>query len=65
MAGLFGGVPPPPSPACTSFKAIVPWGVPALIFGQPPGLLTANNATYADVTLCCGGILQFQWTVHI
>ena len=54
---------PPPAPACETNASITPWGVPSLIFGQPAGLLTPNNATYSDITLCCGGVINFNWTV--
>jgi hypothetical protein len=37
--------------------------VPALLFGEAAGLLTADNSTYADVALCCGGVVDFTWTV--
>ncbi len=57
-----------PSPAlaaipCATFVTRSPWGVPALLFGEAPGLLTADNSTYSDATLCCGGVLDFTWTV--
>jgi len=56
-----------PSPApvvpCTSTVNIIPWGVPSLIFGQPAGLLTPDNKTYSDVTMCCNGTINFSWTV--
>jgi len=50
---------------CATFVTRSPWGVPALLFGQAPGLLTADNSTYSDATLCCGGVLDFTWTVHV
>ena len=58
-----------PSPAaapvpCATFVTRSPWGVPALLFGESPGLLTADNSTYSDATLCCGGVLDFTWTVR-
>ena len=38
--------------------------MPALLFGESPGLLTADNSTYSDGTLCCGGVIDFTWTVR-
>jgi hypothetical protein len=48
---------------CDTAVTRSPWGIPSLLFGAPPGLLTANNASYAPVTLCCGGTLDFRWSV--
>lgn len=32
-------------------------------FGVPAGLLAPGNKNYSDVTLCCGGTLDFSWMV--
>lgn len=35
-----------------------------MLFGAPAGLLTPAGSAYSDVTLCCGGTLDFSWTVR-
>ena len=34
-------------------------------FGVPAGLLAPGNKVYSDVTLCCGGTLNFSWMVTL
>ena len=64
-ANPFASPSPAPVPVpCSTFVTRSPWGVPALLFGESPGLLTADNSTYSDATLCCGGVLDFTWTVR-
>lgn len=48
---------------CDTAVTRSPWGIPSLLFGAPPGLLTAGKTAYAPVTLCCGGTLDFRWSV--
>jgi len=56
---------PVPAPvACAADVTRSPWGQPAMLFGAPAGLLTPAGSAYSDVTLCCGGTLDFSWTVH-
>lgn len=55
--------PVPAALACTFHATRSPWGQPALLFGAPAAVLTPAGRTYSDVTLCCGGALDFSWTV--
>jgi hypothetical protein len=48
---------------CDTAVTRSPWGIPSLLFGAPPGLLTAGKTAYAPVTLCCGSTLDFRWSV--
>lgn len=48
---------------CDTDVSRTPWGIPSLLFGTPAGLLSPGNATYSDVVLCCGGTLDFRWSV--
>lgn len=50
---------------CDTAVSRSPWGIPDLLFGSPPGLLMADNSSYAPVTLCCGGTLDFRWSVRM
>ena len=49
---------------CETLVDRTPWGIPKLLFGDPPGLLTKDKSRYTDVVLCCGGLMQFNWTVR-
>jgi len=50
---------------CNQFYNVAPWAPPASIPTPTPGLLAIVNSTpvFADVVLCCGGTISFQWTV--
>lgn len=65
--GGFGNLFPfsfPFSLPCSNFIDINPWAPATTITTPPPGLLTFVNgqAVFSDVSLCCGGTLEFQWT---
>lgn len=60
MQAVAGG----PGQQCVTNADVSPWGQPALLYGVPQGLLTANNKTYSDVNLCCGGLMTFTFTAR-
>lgn len=48
---------------CSAFVDRSPWGKPRQLSGEQQDLLTADNSKYTDVTLCCGGLMRFNWTM--